>query len=153
MDLKYERELGPSRIWIEVDGEPVYTMLLIWPEPGDRLYGWQDHWVLEVDGTLVIDGQLMNLDWGYGEIFNWLLLERKAFSSMSRAVRWAFPTMGRNCRWLTMRSSMGSAAVATKTRAAASTWSRFMPAGRGCGTTWRLGSMMSEGQGAGKPDR
>jgi hypothetical protein len=79
VDLKFENEVGPSRIWIEIDGKPAFSMLLILDEPGDRLSGWDDHWVLEVDGTLVIDGQLMNLEWGYGEIFNWFLLEGKPF--------------------------------------------------------------------------
>lgn len=79
VDLKFENEVGPSRIWIEIDGQPAFSMLLILNEPGDRLSGWDDHWVLEVDGTLVIDGQLMNLEWGYGEIFNWFLLEGKPF--------------------------------------------------------------------------
>jgi hypothetical protein len=42
--------------------------------PNKGLWAWDGHWVLEVEGKLVIDGKAMNQELGYDEIFNWRLL-------------------------------------------------------------------------------
>jgi len=40
---------------------------------------WYGTWALEVEGSLGVDGQLMNPVWGYGEIFDYQLLGGKPF--------------------------------------------------------------------------
>ena len=69
-----------SRVWTKMDAERVYAFLFPMLEPFSvRLHGWDDRWVLEVDGSLVIDGRLVNLELGYGEIFGWQLVQGKPF--------------------------------------------------------------------------
>ena len=58
-------------------GKIVYTASL----PGLRvdnpikgLWSWQNHWVLEVDGQVLVDGKSLNQDLGYEKVFGWRLL-------------------------------------------------------------------------------
>ncbi|HFD40688.1 MAG TPA: hypothetical protein ENJ31_12665 [Anaerolineae bacterium] len=43
------------------------------------LENWNDHWVLETKGMLILDGEIANLAWGYDEIFDSQLLNGKPF--------------------------------------------------------------------------
>ena len=47
--------------------------------PVSGLWSWDGHWLLEVDGFLVQDGEILNKDLGYEEIFGWQLLDGKPF--------------------------------------------------------------------------
>lgn len=47
--------------------------------PVKGLWSWDGHWLLEVDGFLVQDGQVLNELLGYEEIFGWQLLNGKPF--------------------------------------------------------------------------
>jgi len=47
--------------------------------PLKGLWAWGDHWVLEVQGQVFIDGKSLNDELGYSEIFNWQLLDGKPF--------------------------------------------------------------------------
>ena len=50
--------------------------------PVRGLWGWQQHWFMEVAGVLFQDGKLQNLTQGYTEIFNWHLVNNKPFFLM-----------------------------------------------------------------------
>ncbi|MGE5674256.1 MAG: hypothetical protein ACM3XM_10265 [Mycobacterium leprae] len=49
------------------------------PNPVKALWAWQGHWVLEVDGDVLIDGKSMKAAQGYDEVFNWHLVAGKPF--------------------------------------------------------------------------
>jgi len=66
-------------LWVTLDGEWVYSLVVPWQPLSVQIDNWQDDWVLEVDGTLVVGGEIMNLAWGYGEIFEYRLLDGKPF--------------------------------------------------------------------------
>ena len=73
-----------SQVLVKLDGETVYTYLSsLGNARGEAinvtLGSWQNHWVLEIDGTLVENGELLNPKIGYGEIFGWRLLDGKPF--------------------------------------------------------------------------
>ena len=40
---------------------------------------WQDHWLLEIRGFLIQDGEILNDQLGYEEIFDWQLIHGKPF--------------------------------------------------------------------------
>ena len=78
--VEKERDDRAYRLIVKVEGQPVYTFISSFREPlSVWLSGWGESWVLEVDGTLVADGRLLNLEQGYGEIFDWHLLDGKPF--------------------------------------------------------------------------
>ena len=58
-------------------GQVVYTVTPAGPfvePPVKSLWSWDGHWVLEVDGTVLVDGQSLNAQLGYDEIFGWRLI-------------------------------------------------------------------------------
>ena len=63
------RVLMPLTSFPAADAEQLYD--------GVMAIDWSEH--LEVDGTLVVNGEIMNLAWGYGEIFEYHLLNEKPF--------------------------------------------------------------------------
>lgn len=66
-------------LWVTLNGERVHSLLVPWRPLSVQIDNWQDNWVLEMDGTLSVDGEIMNLAWGYGEIFEYRLLDGKPF--------------------------------------------------------------------------
>lgn len=48
-------------------------------DPVENFWSWDGHWWLEMDGVVVRDGQLLNQQLGYAEIFNWGLLNQEPF--------------------------------------------------------------------------
>ncbi|MEJ2353430.1 MAG: hypothetical protein P8Y03_26915, partial [Anaerolineales bacterium] len=65
--------------WVTLDGERIYALFMPWRPLHVSLNSWGDTWMLVVDGTMVVNGEIMNLAWGYGEIFNYQLLNGKPF--------------------------------------------------------------------------
>jgi len=74
-----------ERYVVRREGETVYdfTALVV---PGLRvdnpvkgLWSWNGHWVLEVDGQVIMGGRRLNQDLGYDEIFGWRLLKGQPF--------------------------------------------------------------------------
>ena len=65
------------------NGQVIYTLSIPHWDPGGGpvkgLTVWAPHWVLEVDGVVVIDGQILNDVLGYDEIFEWHLINGKPF--------------------------------------------------------------------------
>ncbi len=47
--------------------------------PVKGLWSWQGHWLLEIDGFLIQDGESLNQRLGFEEIFGWQLLDGKPF--------------------------------------------------------------------------
>jgi hypothetical protein len=47
--------------------------------PVKGLWSWEGHWLLEVDGFLIQDSEVLNESLGYEEIFGWQLLDGKPF--------------------------------------------------------------------------
>jgi hypothetical protein len=75
-DLISTRSEGCETIRLERGDEVLYTTQ-VEPQPDDPvkgLWAWDGHWVLEVDGQLIIDGQSLNEELGYDEVFGWALL-------------------------------------------------------------------------------
>ncbi len=57
--------------------ETLYSFTVPGPRvdsPVKGLWSWMGHWVLEVDGEVLVDGQSLNQKLGYDEIFGWRLL-------------------------------------------------------------------------------
>lgn len=43
----------------------------------DNFRSWNDHWILEAEGFVVQDGEILNEKFGYSEMFNWGLVKDK----------------------------------------------------------------------------
>jgi hypothetical protein len=73
----------PSQINVMRNGAVIYTLAIPPFTPGGGpvrgLTAWGDHWVLEADNVVVIDGEILNDKLGYDEVFNWQLLGGKPF--------------------------------------------------------------------------
>jgi hypothetical protein len=70
---------GRSKVYtISVSGARV-------DNPVKELWSWDGHWVLEVAGQVVIDGQSLNKQQGYAEVFGWRLLRGQPFYFFKRA--------------------------------------------------------------------
>ncbi len=70
-----------SGVVVTSDGEHVFStpaeFMVDYPLKG--LYAWQDHWVLEVDGEVFIDGENLNDVMDYAKIFGWHLVDGHPF--------------------------------------------------------------------------
>jgi hypothetical protein len=67
-------------VLVKADGETIFSYQPVASpvaEPVKGLWGWQGGWVLEVNGTLIVNGENINGKEGYGEIFNWTLIDGK----------------------------------------------------------------------------
>ncbi len=47
--------------------------------PVKGLWSWDGRWVLEVSGTVLVDGESLNRQLGYHEVFGWRLLDGEPF--------------------------------------------------------------------------
>jgi hypothetical protein len=73
---------GQTTATVTRAGKVVYHTIGIGMRPDNPIKGlsaWGDHWVLEVLGEVVIDGNSLNKELGYDEIFNWRLLKGQPF--------------------------------------------------------------------------
>ncbi len=72
-----------SQLEVLRNGAAIYTLAIPPFTPGGGpvrgLTAWGDHWVLEADNVVVLDGEILNTKLGYDEIFNWQLLGGKPF--------------------------------------------------------------------------
>jgi hypothetical protein len=70
-----------GQIKVMNDHEQIYAFaaLFLVDMPLKGLWSWDHHWMLEVDGFLIQDGQILNESLGYEEIFGWQLLNEKPF--------------------------------------------------------------------------
>lgn len=72
---------APSQVNILRDQQNIYTLAVprMDPSRGQALWAWNDHWLLEVEGVLVMDGEIQNPRLGYAEIFEWHLVNGQPF--------------------------------------------------------------------------
>lgn len=65
------------RALVRVDGEPVFSYASALPDSetpmAGQLAAWQGKWLFIANNTLIVDGEIMNPQLGYGEIFDWQL--------------------------------------------------------------------------------
>jgi hypothetical protein len=77
---------APALVDISSNGRKIMTISI--PQMGPAgspvrgLWSWQNHWVMEVAGVLLQDGELQNLKLGYAEIFDWHLVSDNPFFFM-----------------------------------------------------------------------
>ncbi len=67
---------------LRADGKIIYTRVFTTPVVNYHLLGlwnWNNHWVLEAERTLVIDGKSLNDQFGYTSAFDWNLFAGKPF--------------------------------------------------------------------------
>lgn len=74
-----------ERYVVRREGKTVYDFTAL-VAPGPRadnpvrgLWSWAGHWVLEVEGQVIMDGRSLNQELGYDEIFGWRLLKGQPF--------------------------------------------------------------------------
>jgi anti-sigma factor RsiW len=80
--MAVEASAAPGRVDVSADGQVVYTHYsdsLSIAEPVKGLSTWNGHWVLEIEGDMIIDGQSLNRQQGYSEAFGWQLIAGKPF--------------------------------------------------------------------------
>jgi hypothetical protein len=72
----------PRQVLVQEDGKEVYQHYMLSHAAVFPLYylgNWDGQWVMEANGLLVVDGQIVNQEWGYDEIFGCQLLNGKPF--------------------------------------------------------------------------
>ena len=70
------------RLSVQVEGQEVYRHHMLSGGATFPLYylgNWDDRWVVEANGMLIVDGEIVNQAWGYDEIFGSRLLNGQPF--------------------------------------------------------------------------
>ena len=83
LDLVSVEAAANGQDWIVRRGDQtVYTVRdkpIGAANPLKGLWSWSGHWLLEVDGQVIIDGKSLNEELGYQEVFAWQLLNGQPF--------------------------------------------------------------------------
>jgi hypothetical protein len=78
-----DAEAGPTEHYtLRKAGKTVCSVAVPGPQvdnPIKGLWSWQGHWVLEVAGQVVMDGENLGRTRGYAEVFGWQLLHGQPF--------------------------------------------------------------------------
>lgn len=69
---------SPSQALVKKGNEIIYSFA-VFPfgpagDPVQGLWGWEGHWVMETHNVIIQDGNILNLDLGYDELFEWTLM-------------------------------------------------------------------------------
>jgi hypothetical protein len=67
---------------VSCGGKPIYAMTVPWPwvdDPVKAFVSWREHWVLEADKRVIVDGQNLNRALGYDAVFYWRLVRDRPF--------------------------------------------------------------------------
>jgi hypothetical protein len=79
--LEQDHADGGRHALVRVDGEPVFSYASALPDSEIPMAGelaeWQGKWLFLANNTLIVDGEIMNPQLGYGEIFDWQLYHDK----------------------------------------------------------------------------
>lgn len=80
-ELITTRQEGWEEIRVERGDEVLYKVQVepTIDNPVKGLWSWDGHWVLEVEGQVIIDGQSLNQELGHDEIFGWALIRGEPF--------------------------------------------------------------------------
>jgi hypothetical protein len=72
-----------SQVLVQQSDRTIYTIPIpaefAVADPVKGLWAWKGHWVLEVDGQVIVDGKSLNEEQGYDEIFGWRPLNGQPF--------------------------------------------------------------------------
>jgi hypothetical protein len=70
-----------SQVQVRDGDETIYSFASVFltSSPVKGLWRWQDHWLVEIDGFLIQDGENQNERLGFEEIFGWQLLNGQPF--------------------------------------------------------------------------
>ena len=58
---EFEPAERSGTLWVTLNGERVYSLFLPWRPLSIQIEDWKDDWALDMDGTLVVGGEIMNL--------------------------------------------------------------------------------------------
>jgi hypothetical protein len=74
-------DTATGQVQVRKGGETVYafTALMGANNPVQEFTIWQNGWLMEVDGFLIQDGQILNKSDGYDELFGWQILNGQPF--------------------------------------------------------------------------
>lgn len=74
-------DTATGQVQVRKGGETVYafTALMGANNPVQEFTIWQGGWLMEVDGFLIQDGQILNESGAYDELFGWRLLNGQPF--------------------------------------------------------------------------
>jgi|GEM_PF-981595 len=77
---------GAGTLLVRQDGETIFRYVSFFGvvDPVKRLDSWDGGWLLEVNGTLIHNGENLNLKEGYSEAFNFTMLNGKPFYFFTR---------------------------------------------------------------------
>lgn len=54
------------------NGDVLFTTPVYWMTADhSRFRGWQDHWILEADDVVAVDGESLNTKFGFSKVFKW----------------------------------------------------------------------------------
>jgi hypothetical protein len=60
------------------NGDMVFTITTPWlPNQRPKFRVWNGHWILQVDNSIIQDGEVLNLKLGFQEMFDWGLVKNK----------------------------------------------------------------------------
>lgn len=79
LTVRWDGEL--SQVQVRQGDQTIFSFASVFltSSPVNGLWSWQNHWLLEVDGFLIQDGENLNEQLGFEEIFGWQLLNGKPF--------------------------------------------------------------------------
>ncbi|MFO7623916.1 MAG: hypothetical protein R6V73_06160 [Anaerolineales bacterium] len=79
LSVRWDFERGQAQVWLVEQQIYAFAGVFLVDTPVKGLWTWEGHWLLEVDGFLIQDGELLNERLGYEDIFGWQLLNGKPF--------------------------------------------------------------------------
>jgi len=79
LSVRWDYERGEAQVM--QGGQLIFAFAGVYlvDMPVKGLWSWDGHWLLEVDGFLVQDGEMLNERLGFEEVFGWQLLHGKPF--------------------------------------------------------------------------
>jgi PAS domain-containing protein len=79
LSVRWDTERGQAQVTQAEQQIYAFAGVYLVDMPVKGLWSWDGHWLLEVDGFLIQDGEVLNEALGYEEIFGWQLLNGKPF--------------------------------------------------------------------------
>jgi hypothetical protein len=79
LSVRWDFERGQAQVWLGAQQIYAFAGVFLVDTPVKGLWVWGEHWLLEVDGFLIQDGEVLNERLGYEDIFGWHLLNGKPF--------------------------------------------------------------------------
>jgi len=81
--LRADRE--DYSIHVQRNNQVIFTLPTLGPGGGGQSFcEWAGHWVLEAQEFVILDGRILNHEYGYDEMFDWRLVAGKPFFFFSQ---------------------------------------------------------------------